>query len=239
MQAFIDIHSHILPNLDDGAADMAAAVETCRYAIEQGVADIIATPHAFDHVFNVSIERREEALGALRLELDRRNLKINILAGFECRIHGGLIGMLQKQPEYTLCGKGKHFLLEFDSRLVPPDFEDFLFRAHLNGLQPILVHPERNVEISGNMDLLEKFIGIGLQIQVTAGSVIGLYGHEIQRIAQKMIKRGFAHYVASDIHPAKENIYRLRDAYTHVCSLSGEDVAGDLFFRNQARILKG
>lgn len=238
MKKLIDIHAHILPNLDDGSADMASSVEICRAAIEQGVADLIATPHAFDHVFNVSIKRRAEALGALRLELERRNLKINILAGFECRIHGGLIDMLRQQPEYTLCGKGKYFLVEFDVRLIPPDFEDFLFRARLNGLQPILAHPERNVEISGNIDLLEKFIGMGLQTQITSESVIGLYGQEIQRISQKMIKRGYVHYVASDIHPANGNSYSLGEAYSNVCELAGMEIADNLFFHNQARILK-
>jgi protein-tyrosine phosphatase len=238
MKNLIDIHSHILPNLDDGSADIATAVEVCRSAIEQGTSDIIATPHAFNHIFDVSIACRDLALSTLRQELDRQNLKINIFAGFECRINGGLIDMLQAQPEYTLCGNGKDFLLEFEPLLIPPDFEYFLFAAQLNGLQPILVHPERHREISKNIELLGKYIERGLQTQIDAGSVIGLSGIGIQRFAQKMIKRDFVHYIASDIHPTKEDSYRFREAYNHVCDLSGVDIADNLFHHNPMRILR-
>ncbi|MCX6984398.1 MAG: hypothetical protein NT118_06540 [Lentisphaerae bacterium] len=237
MQNLIDIHSHILPDLDDGSADIAASVEICRAVINQGVGAIIATPHAFDHVFNISITSRDQTLGVLRRELDRQNLKINIFTGFECRINGDLIETLKEQPGYTLCGNGKYFLLEFDPLLIPPDFEHFLFSAQLRGLQPILVHPERHKEISRNINLLENFIERGLQIQLTAGSVIGLFGFETQDIALKMIKRNFVHYVASDIHPTGGGNYKFREAYNHVCDLSGENVADNLFCRNPMQIL--
>ena len=142
-----------------------------------------------------------------------------------------------KQPEYTLCGNGKHFLLEFDPVLIPPDFEYFLFEAQVNGLQPILVHPERHNKISNNINLLEKLIERGLQTQITAGSAIGLYGVETQLFTQQMIKKNFVHYVASDIHPTKDKKYRMKEAYKHICKLSGENIADNLFYHNPMKIL--
>ena len=237
MKKLIDIHSHILHNLDDGSSDLGASVEMCRIAIEDGTSDIIATPHTFHPKFDVNIKDRNRRILELQNELDRLGLQINIHLGFECRINENLLSHLIENPEFTLCGKGQFFLLEFDPMFIPPDFESFLFEAKTSGLQPILVHPERNLEIIKNIDRLKDFVEKGLEIQITASSITGEGGRKIRHFSEKIIKENIIHYVASDIHGPNSKNYHLKNAYNKILNLCGEDYADALFIRNPGRVI--
>ena len=239
MKKLIDIHSHILHNLDDGSSDLNSSVEMCKIAIENGTSDIIATPHAFHPQFNVNIEDRNNRIFELQNELDRLNLPINVHPGFEYRIHEKLIRHLIESSEFTLCGKGKFFLLEFDPMFIPPNFETFLFDAKVNGFQPILVHPERNYDIIKNIDLLENLVNKGLEIQITASSIIGKKGRTVRHFSEKIVKKNIVHYVASDIHCPNSKDYNLENAYKRILNLCGEDYTDSLFIRNPKKIVMG
>jgi protein-tyrosine phosphatase len=233
---FIDIHSHILPNLDDGSPNLESSIKMCRIAIENGTSSIFATPHKFHPNFNVTANDRDLAIIELQKELKKEDLNIQISSGFECRINKNTIENILNDSKNTLCGNGKHFLLEFDSTLTPPQFESFLFEAKTNGLQPILVHPERNMTMIKNIDLLKNFVYRGLQIQITAGSVIGNFGKTAREFSKNLIKHNLVHYVASDFHSINPKHYSLNKAYDIILKLSGTKVANDLFFYNPKNI---
>ena len=238
MNNIIDIHSHILHDLDDGPADLKTAIEMCRTACSNGTSDIIATPHIFHKSFDVDFKTAKSRFTELKKELKKEELSIEIHLGFECRINENLIHKLIKSPEYTLCGKGKYFLLELDSLFVPPpDFDTFIFESRSKGLRPILVHPERYYRHLKEITMLEGLVERGLQIQVTAASITGRHGKGLRKFTEKMLKTGIIHFVASDIHCLDSDEYELRDAYDRVTRLVGEERAKALFINNPRMII--
>lgn len=238
MNGLIDIHSHILHNLDDGVENSDQAFDICRFAVENGISDIIATPHLAHPMFEVKYEVAKERLSDLNKRVSDEGLELNIHLGFECRIHGNLIDQLTEYPEYTLCGKGRFFLLELDSLFVPPpDFDTFVFESRLRGLQPILVHPERYSRALRGVSLLKELVDKGLQIQVTGAALTGLQGENRMQFSEKLLKENIVHYIASDIHSANKEDYELANAYAKVMEMCGKETAHKLFISNPEKII--
>ena len=237
MNKFIDIHCHILPGVDDGAKNIEDSITMCKIAVENGTGAIIATPHVFENNFEVSITDMKDNVSMLQNELDKRNIDLKIYSGFECHIHENILELIKNNPEYTLCGNRKHFLLEFDHLYIPPNFEQLLFSMQTNGLQPILAHAARNIEIKKNFDKLSNFVERGLQIQLTAASITGYFGWRIKWFAKKLLKNNMVDYIASDAHSASGRNTDLSKAYKITKKIIGEDKANELFISNPQKII--
>ncbi len=234
---FIDIHSHILNGVDDGAVDIVEAIEMCRIGYNNGTKIIFATPHTFDGIFDVDVKARDLALNELREELKQRKINIIVQTGFECHINENLIQKVKEDKNLTLANSGKYFLVECPHKFIPPNFEEFIFSAKINGFQPIIAHPERNGEFRKNIKKLEGFVEKGLEVQLTAGSIVGEFGWGIKRLAKKMLKKGIVHYVASDAHSQNRRNTNINNAYVKVKKIIGEAYAKKLFIDNPKKIL--
>jgi protein-tyrosine phosphatase len=234
----IDLHCHILPGVDDGAATLADALAMARAAVADGITTIVATPHAFKGPLNVPVSRRDDALAELREALQTQNIDLTILPGYECQIHENLLNILRTTPAYTLNGAGRTFLLELPSDFIPPGLEQFLFNAQMANLDPILVHPERNLEVQKNPAVLATLIDRGLQIQLTAGSLTGEFGWRARRTAKKLLTNGWVQVLASDAHNPTRKAPMLSKALEIARDLIGPS-AIDLVEANPARLLRG
>lgn len=224
MDGLVDIHCHLLPGIDDGAADLEASLAMARMSVEEGVDTIVVTPHqcgAFDFNRGDDIRRRT---AELQSELDRHGVPLRVLPGGDVRIDDDLITGLESGDIVSLGDHRRHVLLELPHELYLP-LEPVLESLERIGVVGVLSHPERNAGILADPGLLRPLVERGCLMQVTAGSFVGGFGSESQRLAERMACDGLIHFVSTDGHGPKRRRPRLRQAMLAVSKLVGEEAA--------------
>jgi protein-tyrosine phosphatase len=231
----IDIHSHILPGLDDGAASFPEAVEMVRIARVAGTTDLVATPHAnFEYEYDPALV--SERLARLRAEAGP---EVTLHSG--CDFHlapGNIADALAHPGKYTVNGK-RYLLVEFPDVLIAPTTARDFRRLIQAGMTPIITHPERNFLLHLRVADLERWVGLGCLVQVTGQSLLGRFGREACRFARTLIGRGLVHFVASDAHDASDRTPRLDEAYREVEGHYGAACAERLFVTNPRAVVTG
>ncbi|MCP8967858.1 tyrosine-protein phosphatase [Ectobacillus ponti] len=208
----IDIHSHILPGVDDGAQTMEDAIAMARAAVEAGIHTIIATPH---HQTSRYYNEKEEVLLRVRelnQVLKQQDIPLQVLPGQEVRLYGELLEDLAADKVLTLNDTGEYMLVEFPSSHVPRYAESLLYRLQLEGVTPIIAHPERNTEIAENPDVLYNLVEKGALAQVTAASVAGEFGKKIKKLSLQMIEHQLVHVLASDAHNISNRSFKIKES---------------------------
>jgi protein-tyrosine phosphatase len=236
---FVDIHCHLLPGVDDGAEDLAAALAMARMAVADGIRTIVATPHqlgSFAHNGGGEVRRR---VAELQHELTRAGIPLTVLPGGDVRIEDDLARRIAVGDVLTLADCGRHVLLELPHELYLP-LEGTLDSLRSHGVVGILSHPERNAGLLSRPDIVEHLVDeAGCLMQVTAGSVTGAFGPHSQRMAEWMLAEGLVHFIASDAHGVVARRPRLRRAYDRVAELAGAEAAIDLCCRWPAQVAAG
>jgi len=167
----IDLHSHVLPGLDDGAADLDEAVAMCRAAAEDGIEVLAATPHVRDD-YPTTPDQMEQALAALRAAAGDI---VRLVAGGEIDL--GRVDLPREElARFALAGNPKYLLVETPYGGWPLDLPEKLFRLQADGFTPVLAHPERNPEVQQRPELLEPIVAGGTLVQLTAASIDGRMG---------------------------------------------------------------
>lgn len=221
----IDIHSHILPGIDDGAKTMEDSLNMVKHAANEGITKIIATPHHKNGKYeNIASEimHKVDELNAL---IKDHHIDIQVLPGQESRIFGDILEDYEKGEILTL-NQSRYVFIEFPSNHVPRYTKKLLFDIQLAGLSPIIVHPERNTEIMENPSILYKLVEQGAATQVTASSVTGHFGKKIKKFSHQLIEANQAHFVASDAHNLEGRTFRLKEAYDVI----GKEIANDYVY---------
>lgn len=208
----VDIHSHILPGLDDGAADIAESLEMAEQAAEEGIRMIAATPHHKNGRYENEKAAVEAAVLAMNKHLYKSGIDVTIYAGQEVRMYGELLEDYENNKLLPVAGSS-YMLIEFPSNGIPAFAEQVLFDMQLHGIIPIIVHPERNTAISENPDKLYKLIKNGALSQITAASVNGQFGKKIKQLSIQLIEANLTHFIASDAHNTSTRAFGLKQAY--------------------------
>ncbi|MGA2466482.1 MAG: CpsB/CapC family capsule biosynthesis tyrosine phosphatase, partial [Thermodesulfobacteriota bacterium] len=131
----IDLHSHVLPGLDDGARNMDDALEMCRIAQADGIHTLVASPHCRNGVYHNDQAKILAALESLKEALDRERISLKLLPGVDILIHPELVEFFDQNPKLLL--GGRYVLLELPNQSIPPHTQDFLFKMRLKGYFPI------------------------------------------------------------------------------------------------------
>jgi protein-tyrosine phosphatase len=228
----VDLHSHILWGLDDGAETLQESTAMLAMAAAAGTTDIVSTPHA-------NLRYRFDA--ALITERIR---ELTVATGGNPRIHRGcdfhlsfdnVQDALQNPEKYTVNG-GRYLLVEFpDSSLH--NMKQVLEALMDRRLIPIMTHPERHPLLREINPDLEEWVGMGCLVQITGQSLLGRFGKKSEASAWEMVRRGMAHFVASDAHETKDRTPRLDEAFATVSRSEGRDCAERLFLRNPAAVI--
>lgn len=234
----IDLHCHILPNLDDGAKTVQEAIQMAKAAVDEGITKIVATPHDKNGQYENSKTTILESVSNFNRQLQDINLPLEILPGQEIRLHGELLEDYKNSKLLTINDGGKYVLIEFSSNHVPTYAEQLLFDIQLNGLLPVIVHPERNQQIVESPEILFQFIKNGALSQVTASSVAGNFGKKLQRFSLQLIEHHMAHIIASDAHNLTGRAFRMKEAFRVIDNEFGEDVSY-LFMENAELVVSG
>ncbi|MFL6038603.1 MAG: tyrosine-protein phosphatase [Gaiellaceae bacterium] len=195
----IDLHTHILPGLDDGVATVDEARELARRAAAEGVTVVAATPHVRDD-YPTTVTQMVEAVDSLHEDFARQGLQIDVLRGAEIAIDRLPQIAEPELAELSLAGSRRYLLLEFPYSGWPPGIAGQVRRLLSVGLVAVLAHPERNREVQAEPERLGPLVEAGALVQITAASLDGRLGPSSRKAAQTLIERGHAHLLASDAH---------------------------------------
>ncbi|CAH0194872.1 Tyrosine-protein phosphatase YwqE [Peribacillus sp. Bi96] len=207
----IDIHSHILPEVDDGAGNIQDSIEMARKAVEQGITDIIATPHYIKGKYENDKEKVEEETRKLNQVLDEMEIPLKVWPGQEIRISDELMDDYDNNKIMGL-NDSRYILLELPSNHVPRYTERLIYDLQMKRMTPIIAHPERNLEIIKNPQLLKELIWKGAYSQITAGSITGKFGWRTKRFSKFLVHSGLSHFIASDAHNVGNRGFQIREA---------------------------
>ncbi|OIK10587.1 tyrosine protein phosphatase [Bacillus sp. MUM 116] len=229
----IDLHCHILPGIDDGAKSVEDSVAMAMEAAKEGIHTIIATPH-----FNSQYDNRKPQIltkvEELNLVLQEKGIDVKILPGQEPRIYGEILEDFQQNQIQTL-NDSSYLFIEFPSNHVPRYAERLLFDLQMQGLTPIIVHPERNSELMERPELLYQFVEKGALTQVTASSVAGYFGKKIKEFSNQLIEANLTHFIASDAHNITSRSFKMEEAFDLIQSKFGMDQV--YLFKENAELL--
>jgi protein-tyrosine phosphatase len=194
----IDLHSHILPGIDDGPATLEGSLELARAAVEAGTRTILATPHINDDP-SIDPERIAAGLEELKTALAAAEIPLEVLPGGEIAIWR-LIDLSDDTLRALALGGGPYLLVESPFSPAAGDFEPMVVDVHERGYRVLLAHPERCPAFQRNPSRLEALVSAGALVQITAGSMSGAFGSTVRRFTSAILREGFAHVVASDAH---------------------------------------
>lgn len=230
----VDIHSHILPRIDDGARDMAEALDMLRMAREDGTSTIVATPHSA----RTEPERIRYAVDSLRLEAANAGIDIEILAGCEVKFNADLAEDYRAGKLLTIADEG-YLLVEFSfSRAWNSLVNASLYALQMAGVTAIVAHAERYPVVQERPSILLEMIATGIPVQVNAGSFLGHDGVEEQQTAELLLRAGMVHLLASDGHRRDKRQPLLSSGYRRISELAGPDVAARIE-QNAEKIITG
>jgi protein-tyrosine phosphatase len=236
----IDLHCHILPGLDDGSGSAEESLAMARMAIQDGIRTIVATPHALDGVYNVTPAEITASVASFRELLAARGLDLRVCEGADVHLCPGIADKIKAGAVGTINNTGKYFLLELPSQTIPSRVKEEIFSLKVQGITPVVTHPERHPAILQDMNLLYDFISMGALSQITAMSLTGEFGEEVQRCAQELLKHRLVHVIASDAHSPDIRPPLLSRAVNEAADLAGSDsLAASLVDGIPAKILAG
>ena len=231
----IDIHCHILPEVDDGPKSWEVSVEMCRMAAADGVTHMVATPHSndryhFDPEYLAGCVRKlQEMVG----DLPRLSL------GCDFHLSYDNLQRVLAQPELYTIGGASYLLVELSDYSIPTQIADCFLRLGDRGVTPIITHPERNAILRQTPQRVIEFVELGCAIQVTANALTGFWGQRVGRVATWLLEHEAVHVIASDAHDAKHRTPILSQVRTVVTEMVGEEIANALLEENPWAVVSG
>jgi len=230
----VDIHSHILPAVDDGPKNWDDSIAICRTAAADGITHMVATPHANDRY-----HYDREHLGGLLSQLQQRvGESPRLLLGCDFHLSYDNIQDAMAHPTRYAIGNTRYLLVEFSNYSVPQQSTDSLLKLGDCGLTPIITHPERNPILRENLERVIDFADQGFVVQMTASALTGFWGERTRRAAQWLLERQAVHVLATDAHDMEKRVPILssgRDAAAEIC---GEQIADALVEGNPHAIIQ-
>lgn len=212
----IDIHCHILPGLDDGAKHMEESVRMARYAANQGIHAVIATPHHKTTRYENDRATVLEAVHQLNTRLREEHIPLKVHPGQEIRVFEHMGHTFDETELLSLNETGVYVLIELPSHEIPRYTDHLIYNLLTQGYVPIIAHPERNQVILDDVDVLYQFVKTGALSQVTASSLTGKLGKKVRKFSEQLIEHHLAHVVASDAHGLERRGFDLQEAYQSV-----------------------
>jgi protein-tyrosine phosphatase len=232
----IDLHSHILPGLDDGSPSLAESLEMARLAVADGTTHMACTPHITPGVYENTTSNIVRAVQELDQVLRRAAIPLTLYVGADIHITPDLPDQLALGSMPTL-NRSRYFLFEPPHHVLPPRLEDLALRLINAGFIPILTHPERLTWIKTNYDVIERLNAVGCLIQLTADSIVGAFGRTALYYSEKLIDEGRVDVIASDTHSATRRRPGLSQAVALAAKRCGEDEARKMVLKRPSEIL--
>jgi protein-tyrosine phosphatase len=204
----IDLHSHILPGLDDGAPELAVSLDMARAWVADGVHVVACTPHILPGMYHNTGPGIRKAVASLQAELEREGIPLRLVTGSDAHVTPDMVAKLRSGDILTLADT-RYLLVEPPHHVAPARLEEFFFSLMVAGYVPILTHPERLSWIATQYKLVENLFERGVWMQITAGSLTGMFGRQPKYWAERMLDEGKVHILATDAHEMRRRIPKL------------------------------
>ncbi|MFY9555072.1 MAG: CpsB/CapC family capsule biosynthesis tyrosine phosphatase [Blastocatellia bacterium] len=237
LSSMVDIHSHILPQVDDGSHSLDESVEMCQTSAADGVTVMVATPHAHDGL------HRTHDPELLRQKVDELNSQLNgkptIVLGCELRFTHELIKQICETRSAPTIAGGPYALIEFPHAVVPAGSQHPLFELISNQITPIIAHPERNMMLMHEPERFYELVSIGVLGQMDTGSILGQFGKKVQQASRIMLENGLIHFIASDCHNTRNRLPGMSAGVASTAEIVGEGYARAIAEDNPAAVVEG
>lgn len=235
----IDTHNHSLPSIDDGAKSYEMALQMLQISANEGITDVVLTPHHLNGAFNNWAEQIQHQASLLKIEAAKHHIKVNLHTASEVHLVPETLEQLLEGKALTYCGHGKAALLELPKSSIPTGAERILSELIYKGITPIIAHPERNSILRNDFGQLKEWVSFGCKSQVTGQSCTGSFGSELQKVTMDMIANGLVHVVASDAHRPRGRSPSLINSAKAVEQHFNEGIRNILFYSNPLKLLNG
>ena len=229
----IDLHSHILPELDDGSQSLEESLAMARMAVQSGVTVMVATPHCMD-------DRAQQVYAAWRLlreALRDTEIPLKLYLGMEIFWTADTVRLLRAGRLFPLNGS-QYPLIEFSFRSTGEEETQILYQVLRAGYRPLVAHPERYGYVRENPELINLWTKMGCLLQVNRGSLLGRFGPGAQRMAAELVERGFVTAVATDAHSPRVRTPWMKDIQTLLSQEYSPQLARKLLLQNPQHILR-
>lgn len=232
----VDMHCHILWNVDDGPKSMQETMKLIEQALKEGITTIISTSHSNHPQYDVNYQVVMNQIGILQNELINNNIPLTLYTGHEVRLSDQIIPLYQTKQIHTLANS-QYLLLELPTDTVPSYTKHIIHELLLEGITPIIAHPERNKAIAEKPNRLLQLIQLGALAQITAGSLTGHFGRAVQKLSLDLVRANLVHVYGSDAHNLTTRPFLFDEGLCYL-EKKKELEAVDILLENNARILE-
>jgi protein-tyrosine phosphatase len=233
----IDIHCHILPNVDDGSESLEESIAMAKIAESEGITKIVNTSHChFDFKYKKGNELKLE-LEKFNQALKEENINIEVLLGNELYYTSDLIERFDELDFFSM-NNSKYILMEFSPINFPKNIEDVIYEIKIRGYIPIIAHAERYKQVQEDVNIVLDCIKEGALIQVNASSILGKNGEKVEDTSKKLLDNNMVHFVATDAHSSNRRRPLIKDSYNYILKNYGKEVSEKLFIENPTAVIE-
>ena len=210
----IDIHSHLLPGIDDGARTMDEALDLARACVDDGIRHLVLTPHIYPGLYDNERGGIAAVFEGFRRALAEAEIELAVSFAGEVRLSPEVMPLIEdgRVPFLGECEGYRTMLLEFPDGQIPVGAQGFVAWLLAQRIRPVIVHPERNKAVMEHPDKMRTFVDAGCYLQVTAGSLVGQFGSRAQAAAEDLLDKGWVEAIASDSHNLRSRRPMMREA---------------------------
>lgn len=237
MNKLTDIHSHILPGVDDGAKNTETSLVMLQKAWEEGIRRIIVTPHYKPMHHNVSPESMKKMAEKLYFEASRQGMDFEFFTGNEIYYHSEAVNGLDEGKISTMANS-EYVLFEFSPMDEYEYIRNGIYQVIVGGYRPILAHIERYACISNKEERVEDLLQMGCYIQINASSITGKLGFATKQFCKKLLKYRMVHFVATDAHDTEKRSPQIQDCAKYISKKYGEEYMRQLLYHNPQCIIR-
>ncbi len=194
-----DVHSHLIPGIDDGSPDINTSLQLIRGMVDLGYSKLITTPHIMWDMYKNTSEKIQEGIAKLKEAVKAEGIQVEIHAAAEYFLDDYVAGLL-KANEPLLTVSGNKVLVEFSLAHAPMSLKDILFELQMQGYHPIIAHPERYIYLESNKEFFDELKDIGCLFQLNLLSLGTYYGKSVHEMALYLIKKGYYEVAGTDLH---------------------------------------
>jgi protein-tyrosine phosphatase len=233
----IDLHCHILPDIDDGAADLSVSLAMASAFVADGVSVVACTPHILPGLYPNSGPEIRKAIAGLQQTLDRQGIPLRLVTGADNHIVPSFVAELHSGHLLSIADT-RYVLVEPPHHIPPPRMEDFFFSLLVAGYVPILTHPERLTWIKAHYAAVQRLVQGGVWMQITAGSLAGAFGRNARYWAERLLDEGLVHILATDAHDVDRRPPNLSQGRELAAKRVGEIEAQNLVVTRPGGVLR-
>lgn len=232
----IDIHSHILPGIDDGSRHIDETTDMLKEAEQVGFKGIITTPHYFEGYYDVDEATREQIISNVKAKMVAQRINVDLYIGNEIYITEDTMDNVKAKRASSL-NNSKYVLVEFDLNVKPMNMLNMIFKILKEKYVPILAHPERYRFVQKDPTMLHELATNGVLLQCNYGSFVGVYGRKAEIIAKKLLKNDMISFLGTDTHRAKSIYRRVPEIMQELIKLVGKEKVNEITELNPRKVL--